>query len=342
MTKKNLAIAIAASLSLTGCGLFGDTFRDRSNDYQLAEEQAVIDVPEGMDAESLGEIYRIPSIADDTVIPNEFEVPRPGRASEVSFEDKIKLQSLDDKRWALVQASPAEVWPKIRNALSRNALPPALASASDGIMETVWVNFENDEEFSHRFRIKVEPGLQLNSTEVSVLHNQSLKGSESAQTWPESSNDPAREQEVLKLLAETLAGDVSDSTVSLLAQSIGGKPKVEVVTPNDAEPYILIKLSFERSWASVDYSAQRGEFKTVDKNRDEGIFYVQLKSEDEDGGWFSGWFGSNDEESRRVDYHILLKTVDQGVEVRIVNPDGSNPEEREALRLLKELRGNLS
>lgn len=345
--KKSVFVVAAASVALSGCGLFGDTFRDRGTDYQLAEERPVIEVPAGLDKVSIGEVYPIPAIPDDSLVPGDFQTPRPSRPSDTAFEKQVKIQTLGDKRWALVQASPSEVWPRLRNVLTRNAIPAARADAPKGELETVWVNFSNDEEFSHRFRFQVEQGVQFNTTEVSVLQNQATKGDEEQAQWLTPSSNDDREKEMLRLIAEALAGDIASGSVSLLAQSIGGEAKVELLTPRGENPYLLIKLSFERAWASVAYSANRGGFTTRDQDRSAGTFYLDYQAseeEEEDDGWFS-WlsFGSDDDESSEgVDYLLKAKQGEQGIEVRITDADGNALEPAEAVKLLKTLRSNLS
>ncbi|MCV6605384.1 MAG: outer membrane protein assembly factor BamC [Porticoccaceae bacterium] len=334
-------------LGLSGCSLFGDTFRDRSNDYQLAEETVDINVPENSVDGAIAELYPIPAIPDDSIVPGKFRVPRPQRASLAAFEKQVKIQSLSGKSWVLVQASPDRVWPEIRNVLTRNGILVESLNAKAGLIETVWVNYKEDEDYSHRYRLKVEPGVQFNSTEVSVLHSNAPKGDERITDWPQTSSDKAKEKELRQLVAEALAGDIGNSSVSLLAQTIGGEAKVEVHNARGEQPYVLIKLDYPRSWGSVAYSLNdrdgSGAFSIVDQDRSAGIFYVRYKELDEKGGWFSSWFSSDDDkEIRRVDYHVTTTQVERGVEVRIANPDGSLLEPTEALRLLKEIRGNLS
>ncbi|UTW46081.1 outer membrane protein assembly factor BamC [bacterium SCSIO 12696] len=340
--------AMALSLSvLSGCSLFGDTFRNRNNDYQLAEEAPELKLPESTADGAIAELYPIPAIPDDSLVPGKFSVPRPQRASLAAFEKQVKIQSLGGKSWVLVQASPDRVWPEIRNVLTRNGIFVESLDAKNGLIETIWVNYKEDETYSHRYRLKVEPGVQFNTTEVSVLHNNATKGDERETAWPLQSNDKERERELRRLVAEALAGDIGNSSVSLLAQTIGGEAKVEVVSGSDEQPYVLIKLDYPRSWGSVAYSLGdrdgTGAFSIVDQDRSAGIFYVRHKELDEKGGWFSGWFSSDDDkQSRRVDYHVTATQVDTGVQVRIANPDGSLLDPNDALRLLKEIRGNLS
>ena len=345
---KTTTIPLIAVLivTLTGCSMLG--LRDRTNDYLLAEETEPTVIPGEMQAEQstapLGQIYPIPAIPTTSVEVEGFEVPRPQPASVNTFEQLVKIQSVDGRRWVLINISPSESWPRVRNLLNRNGIPSAKAEGSSGIIETVWVTFNSDEENSHRFRFSIAPGVQIDSTEISAIHQQVARGSEEQAPWPEVSDSDTREQDMLTVVANDLAAGESFASVSLLAQKIGGDAKVEVVTPEAADPYIAVKLGFDRSWASVSYSAGRGGFTTIDQNRSEGVMYVNYtQTMDKKQGFFSRWFGgSSDEDVLETNYMVLIQSVGANVEVRIVGINGESLGQAESLRLLKVLRSNMS
>ena len=157
------------------------------------------------------------------------------------------------------------------------------------------------------------------------------------------SNSDSREQDMLTIVANDLASAENFASVSLLAQKIGGDAKVEVITPAAADPYVLVKLGFDRSWASISYAAARGGFVIVDQNRSEGVMYVNYtKPSEVEEGFFSGWFGGSDSDVLKTNYRVLIETVGANVEVRIVGAEGESLGQAESLRLLKVLRSNMS
>lgn len=332
---------IIVVLSLSGCGWLG--LRDRSNDYLLAEETAVTTIPEGLDRAVIGQIYPIPQIPSDTIELVDFEVPRPQPASVNTFEQLVKIQTLEGRRWILINIPPSEVWPRVRSVLNRSGVPAALAEGSSGIIETVWVKFNSDEDNSHRFRFQISPGVQLNSTEISLLHNQAVRSAEDQAEWPQTSDEDSREKDMLTLIANELAGAMDYSSVSLLAQNIGGEPKVNIVTPEVADPFIQVKLSFDRAWASILYSVNRGGFQLIDQNRSEGTLFVNYTDLSiDEPGFFRRWFGESSDEILEINYRVLVQVVGADVEVRIVGRDAEGLTRVEALRLLKILRNNMS
>lgn len=346
MRKTKLGLIAVLTLTLTSCGWLG--LRDRTNDYLLAEETEPTLIPGEMQAQQstsqLGQIFPIPAIPATSVEIEGFEVPRPQPASVNTFEQLVKIQSVDGRRWVLINISPSETWPRVRNLLNRNGIPSAMAEGSSGIIETVWVTFNSDEQNSHRFRFSISPGVQIDSTEISALHQQVSRGSEESAQWPDDSDSDSREQDILTIVANDLASAANFASVSLLAQKIGGEAKVEIVTPEVADPYILVKLGFDRSWASISYSTERGGFTTIDQNRSEGVMYVNYTEPvEEEEGFFSGWFGGGSKSKvLESNYRVLVQSVGANVEVRIVSADGESLGQAESLRLLKQLRSNMS
>ena len=239
-------------INLTGCGWLG--LRDRTQDYLLAEATEPTVVPIELESSQLGQLYPLPSVENSTEQLSSFEVPRPQPASVNTFEKLVKIQSFDERRWILINMSPSELWPRLRNVLNRNGIPSARAEGSTGLIETVWVTFSSDEDNAHRFLFKIAPGVQFDSTEITVIHNETPKGQQDGALWGEISDNDQRELDMLTLVANDLAGAENFASVSLLAQDIGGASKVDIVSSGVTDPYIDIKLSFDRTWASVLYA----------------------------------------------------------------------------------------
>jgi len=345
MKIKTLAVLVATATTVSGCGMFGEEgmFRNRSGDYRHAVEMPPLVVPEDMDSESIGQLYPVPPIPETAVTEHFDTVPRPQPLAANSIDEVIRIQSLGDERWILSNRDPSEIWPRVRNILNRSGIPTARAEAAQGILETVWLEFKGDEESNHRYRFYIQPGVQMNSTEIKVLHDQMSKNGAEKTAWPEVSVDDGREKDMVEILANALAGDVTSGTVSLLAQAIGGEQKVEFVTPKVADPYLLMRLDEERAWASLAYSLNRGGFTIVDQDRSAGTFYVNYTppEDDKEPGFFKRMLGRG-EKVVEVNYQIRLSRSDEGSQIRVLDKDGNGLERNEAIRLLRGVRANLS
>ena len=348
MLMKRFGVVLCFALTLPGCGMFAKDgmFRNRSDDYLAAREQPVIRVPDGLDSQALGELYTIPAVAEPLIPEANNGIPRPQPLGTSLLEEEIKVQSLGDKRWIWINRAPAEVWPRVRNILNTNHIAVARAEAAEGVIETVWVEFDDDPGNLHRYRLKMEQGMQVDTTEVSISHAVMPKGSKVVPPWPESSLADERERTMADFIASGLAGNANTGEVSLLAQSIGSGAKVEMVAAPDAAPYLLLKSGYDRSWASVAQSVSRDEFVLVDQDRSRGLFYVTLKEdiERERPGFFARLLGAGKGDRGApvaANYRIKLQNTDEGVQVRI-NGEKDPLERTRMLELLKRIRANLA
>jgi len=48
-----------------------------------------------------------------------------------------------------------------------------LENPGSGIMETAWVEVDNDREKRHKYRVSIEPGLHSGYSEIFILHMES-------------------------------------------------------------------------------------------------------------------------------------------------------------------------
>ena len=336
-------ILVSILVLLNGCGWLG--LRDKSNDYLLSEEMVDTQIPGGMKhVKPLKQLYSIPEINNTNQISESFEVPRPLPASENTFDQLVKIQSFDESRWILINIPPRELWPRLRNVLSRSGVPAETVDGYKGKIETFWVTFKSDDEKSHRFKFDVSPGVQLDSTEIRVVHNQSNRGEENNAEWSNRSDSDQRELDMLTLIANDLAALQDFASVSMLANEIGGDSKVNIINSNNVNPYIEMKLNYDRAWASVIYSAERGGFTTLDRDRTQGTIFVIYNEEgSKRAGFFSRIFGrSSESDELGVEYHIVVSAIDESVEIRVLDSSNGKLERAITLRILTALRTNLS
>lgn len=326
---------------LSGCSLIG--IEDNSSDYLYSQEAQVTVVPANLDSSSLGQLYPIPQLSQKLVSDTSGEIPRPQPISVNTFEQLVKIQKIEGKRWIFVNSSPSKLWPRIRNILNSSGLPTSAVDASAGIIETDWLSYKTDEANEHRFKFVISPGVQINSTEIAVIHQQKLVD-DMQQDWNQRSDTESKEEDMISFLAGELAASPDFASVSLLAQEIGGSSKVEIINPEVADPFIQVSLDFERTWASINYSAVRGGFSIVDRDRSQGQLLVAYSSElEEQSGGFFNWLGFGAENDVvKANFRILIQDTDNAIEIRLVSMDGDSLERAQALKLLNIVRSNMS
>ncbi|MBR9912811.1 MAG: outer membrane protein assembly factor BamC [Gammaproteobacteria bacterium] len=331
--------ALVAVGLMTGCSsMFGPEgyFRDRGDDYLKADVMPPMVVPAGVEQREVDQLYVIPEISSEAELATNFQVPRPQSLSENAFTDRVKIQKLDDKRWILVSASPAEVWPQVRGFLSRNNLEVVYTDAATGIIETGWLRFVNDDKTQNKYRMRIEQGIQPDSTEIHVLHLSvdSSAGSNRNVQWPQRSSNPERENWMVDELAGVIASDTSGSqAASLLAQSIGFSSKV-VLDTEGAEPVLRLNVDRARALATVTHALNQGGFILWEQEARFGVFYVtydeNAADKEEEPGFFGRLFGGDKKVIPAPPYSLAdilanLQLEDTELNRRIFAGRGSNP-----------------
>lgn len=297
-------LLVGMSLFLSGCGtFFGEdgVFRDREEDYLKAGSIEPLQVPDHLQAGHLGERYRVPALTrEDRAYAQdleEFEVPRPEPLSASALREQVKIQKLGEERWILVNVEPAELWPQIRAFLADNGLEVASTDTELGLMQTRWLSFKDDPDRIDRYRIRIERGVQPDTSEIHVLH-MNLDREEATQaqlnSWPEQSSSAERESWMVDELAATLAAQDLGTAggTSLIAQNIGGEVKAGIDNV-DGEPLLRLELNRPRAMATLTHAAQQEGFAIYDSASDEGFFYLGYREPEGEPGWLASLFGAD-------------------------------------------------
>lgn len=296
---------VVGLLTVGGCGFFfGDdgVFRDTTNDYRQSAEEPVISVPEGMSTESLAEIYAIPKIESEPQFADSGRVPRPAPLVAASADQMVRIQKLGDTSWALIAIAPGQLWPQLRSFLSTAGIDIARMDAREGIIESTYLDLQNQTQ-SSRFRFRVERGVQRGNSELHVLQMHQRN----EESWPAQSHDLELESEMLRGVAQFIANSADTAPVSMMAeQSISASGKVALVD-DDQGAYIRLGLSFPRAWASLARSLDTSGFEITDRNRSEGIYYARYVGDEEDqkSGWF-GWLKGGEDEHPAAGVPLLM------------------------------------
>ena len=334
------------ALSVSACGyLFGDqgVFRDPSEDYKKAPEMAVIAVPDGKSTEALQEIDPVPPIQDSVLQSGEFEVPRPAPLVASASDETVRIQRLGDESWALVAEAPGQVWPQVRSFLAGAGIAVARVDARAGLMETGWLQLESA-TMNSRFQMRIEQGVQRGTSELHVLQQSQVGDVDS---WPERSDNPEQEAEMLRSLAQYIANSAGTAPVSMVAdQAISAGGRISIQENPDGEPYIELLLSFDRAWASLGRALEKSTFDISDRDRSRGEYYARFlgpQSEEEDG-WFD-WLWDTEEDHPHAGEDFVVSLQNRGddrVNIFLRPQDaGTELPVRDQQALLALIKGNI-
>ena len=342
-----LAIALILATG-TGCSwLTGDQgyFRDRSDDYKKAQVEAPLQVPSGLDADALQEIYVIPPITEDILITGQFDAPRPAPLVTGAMDELVRIQKLGDQEWMLVNVSPGQLWPQVRGYLGTSSMQVARVDARAGLIESGWVAGE-DGGMSERYRFRIEQGVQRNTAELHVLQ---MYQAGDITRWPETSSSLDNEHMVLREVAQYIANNVETATVSMMAQqAISASGKVSMQEDSDGNPMIRLELSYNRAWASMERALGEANFEILDKDRSAGSYFIHyVRPQNKEAGWLD-WLFDDDEDDpagalSEYDYHVQV--VEQNsdlVTITIQREDGLALSQSHQQSILALIKGKIS
>jgi outer membrane protein assembly factor BamC len=337
--------------ALSGCRfLTGENgmFRDRAGAYKEAQILPPMRVPPELDSYTLDQLYVVPEQA--ALQATAFDrVPLP-KPIETGRREGIIIQSLGEDRWILIDATPGQVWPLIRDYWTQLQVLLDYENPSAGIMETSWVEVDSDIETRHKYRISIEPGLHSGYSEIYIRHLQNLRSDPIPEilVWPEISTSPDRERQILDSLSQYLA-DRNDiyqaSSASLLAGSIESERKANLVQTASGEQVLELRVNYNRAWVQVREALEAAKVVIVDSDRDQKIINVKfsgLESEDKPG-LIGRMFGrGRDAELAALDFSLRLNETDTTVEVSAETDASSDSSVQLRDELLAIINDNLS
>lgn len=352
--RSRLTSALVLLLLLqSGCSFIsGDDgyFRDRKNDYLKAKVYPPISVSETLDDSTIDSLYVIPVSDSEAHTPSSFEVPRPVPLSTSSDKDSVLIQKLGDKQWILVNVNPSNLWPQLKYFLVKNKIGIEEEDGTSGVIETAWLIPQGSDK-REKYRFVVEQGLQRNMSEVHIEHIERDTKMDFAKEWSDYKGSEERRNWMIDELATFVASGANTGSVSLLAQGISTANKLTMAKSPQGYPVIILRLPFNRSWASMQRALEKSQFEIEDMDRSKGVYYVRFTpkvSDEEDKPGFWGRVFRDDDEEALLDtdyagenYQLKVAESDEGVRVSLHQDAEAEFSAVESEKLLNVIKGNL-
>lgn len=321
-------------------GIFGiggnpETYRD-------ARIMPPMEIPPELDSYTIDALYVIPetpllsgvTFADDIPLPKPIETRR---------REGVVIQALGDRRWIVIDATPAQVWPLVRDFWSQLNLELDMADPGAGVMETAWLESGNAPELRQKYRVVIEPGLHSSSSEITLRHQQNLRTQPPPLTveWPEVSDDPDLERQILDAISQYLA-DRNDiyqaSTASLLAGTIEGARKANIVDAAGNPPFLALRIDYDRAWVQVRQALDNAEVEILDSNREDSVFNVRFAGiiqQAPEPGFFRRLIGGSNDAPELIYRDFTLHLEDAGGSINVTSK--TLEEAEDSARLNREL-----
>jgi outer membrane protein assembly factor BamC len=356
------ALALIIS-STSGCGwIWGDEgyFRDRGSDYQHEQRSAPMQLPAGVEARPLDPLLPIPDRVADAPRVEKYEVPRPQAMSGGAEVNAFSLQKSGDSRWLLAQRSPAEVWPLVRQFLDDNGFRVAEERPQTGEFITEW---QRPEQLSSamasrlrtvdgesRLRVRVEPGVQRDTSEIFLVSAQRPVGSSAEVEWPSTASTLDASMLDDMLASAVRSGEEGGSVSLLAARDYDAPQRVNLASDGSGNPVLTLDTDLNRAWSSVGRALEKSDIRVDDLNRSLGLYYVNLAEgaqKDEDKpGFFARLTGKGEKDQAEIDaraerYQVRLTEVSGSVQVTVEKDINTVAPAEVARRILGLVQNNL-
>ena len=370
-------ITSALLLGLTGCGMIGSVIEQDRVDYKGAKKASKLDVPPDLTQLEKDNRYAIPEKSGIASVSS-YQQPRaagPGAAAVVSGQaigpvnsEAMPIERAGTQRWLVVNQTPEQLWPKLKQFWTDNGFALATESATTGTMETEWA--ENRAKIPQdiirrsigkvfdklygtgerdRFRTRLER-TPSGATEIYISHRgaeEVLSGPQKEiPAWTVRPNDPGLEAQFLAKLMASLAGVPEAKPAETAAAAVAAAP---AAAPNATLQGTTVEVneSFDRAWRRVGLALDRVGFTVEDRDRVQGVYFVRYVDPDlaaKEGflkKLFS--FGSDDKAKEAQRYRVAVKTAAGASvsQVTVQTSDGKPETTATGAKILKLLHDEL-
>ncbi len=278
-------------LSVSACGLI----RDRSNDYLEEQEGKPLKVPDWYESDRIQSRYPIPAVDNPAITQQDYQLPPPPSGEALTSQEPFVIEQMDGQQWLWVNNTPGRAWPMLDKFLQSRGMDVAHENIELGLVQSsvMQAGRLSDEYFSslktvdgklHVIVFKLSQGVRRNSSEIQVR----LVPVESLNAhflpWTAGNSVAPSEFQILKDLKLYMETNQDDKTFSLVAQEMGGPSKVTLVS-EDAQAYLRFDLDYDRSWGVVTRSVRDANVRVIDRDRSQGLFYVNYEEPVEMSLW---------------------------------------------------------
>ncbi len=360
-----LPLFLLVALAASGCGIT----ETKKIDYKSAGKLPTLEVPPDLVAPSSDNRYAIPetegSGAATLSTYSQERKAEPGVAQALlPAQDKVRIERAGSQRWLVVQATPQEVWPVIKDFWQETGFIINKESPETGVMETDWAeNRANipqdvirrtlgkviDGLYStaerDKFRTRIEAGKE--GTEIYISHRGMMEvyatEGKDRTVWQPRPADPELEAEMLRRLM--LRFGVQEARAEALLTKPQTVEQARIVKQAGAQA-LEMDENFDRAWRRVGLALDRIGFAVEDRDRSKGVYFVRYidpgvdnASKRDDGILSAFWHGKKEQTSPQL--QIVVSEAGDKSRVAVTGADGKPADPTTETRILNLLHKEL-
>ncbi|MCH9673394.1 MAG: outer membrane protein assembly factor BamC [Gammaproteobacteria bacterium] len=332
--------------------------------YKSSKNLPGLEIPPGLNSSGIRESLEIPGGRDSATL-SEYQ-GKQRVASSATVLPKVaavRVARSGDERWLVIDATPGQVWPRLREFFLETGFLIQYEDPGLGIMETDWA--ERREELPQglirsflqklstaaysfatrdKFRARLEHGAEAGTTEVYLSHRGAEEKSQgTTYVWSPRPSDPELEAEMLTRLINSLGVEQSQAN-EMVASTRSSESRALLSRDADEQSRLTLREGFSRAWRRTGLALDRVGFTVEDRDRSRGLFYVRyvdpLAAEKQEEGFFSKLkFWGEDEKPENNEFLISLVGGESTTEVVVLDTQGerdTSPTSNRILALLHE------
>lgn len=341
-----LATALTSALlvSLTGCGMISSVMEQERVDYRGAKKASKLDVPPDLTQIEKDNRYAVPDGRGVASASTYLQQPAAAGGAPVAAGGQtigpvntpaIRIERAGNQRWLVVNQTPEQLWPQLKQFWTDSGFALATESATTGTMETEWA--ENrakiPQDFIRRsigkvfdslygtgerdkFRTRIERTAS-GATEIFISHRgaeEVLTGPQKENaTWTVRPNDPDLEAIFLSKLMARLSGAPEAKPAEAAASAaIAAAPAAPAHAKMVGDAIVEVDEGFDRAWRRVGLALDRVGFTVEDRDRVQGVYFVRYVDPDlaDKDGFFKKLFtfGGDDKAKEAQRFRVVVKS----------------------------------
>jgi len=353
-------LALLTAAMLSGCNSI-PFLENKKIDYKSAGKLPPLEVPPDLTAPGTDDRFMVPDIATKgSATYSAYSQERSGKAQQAGATDllpgqeKVRLERAGSQRWLVVNASPEQVWPMVKDFWQETGFIINIERPEAGVMETDWA--ENrakipqdvirnvlgkvlDSLYStaerDKFRTRLERAKETGSTEIYISHRgmyEVIKGGDGGNqtVWEPRPADPELEAEMLRRLMVRFGVEENRAKSLLAADSF--EKRAEISKAADGVVNLSLNDQFDRAWRRVGLALDRVGFTVEDRDRSQGLYYVRYVDPEDDAskkdekGFLSKlafWRSSSVKADPQGQYRVQVIDSGTGSKVQVLGKDGA-------------------
>jgi outer membrane protein assembly factor BamC len=352
----------------------------KKTDYREASEAPTLEIPPDLTASSIDDGLVVPDIAPVTGSASLSDYSRERAntqtirtAAVLPKQDNIRVMRDNNTRWLVIQGTPQQVWPRMREFWLQSGLLIKREDPRIGILETDWAENRADipQDFITRnisklfdsiysaatrdkYRVRLEQGSEPGTTELFLTH----RGAEeivdqstgSSTIWKPRPSDPELEVEMLRRMM-VFFGVEEDKARNQFASRLNRVDRAELTQGVNGDASLIVKDDFARAWRRTGLALDRVGFTVEDRDRSRGLYYVRYIDPVKDSNVKKekglldkltfNLFSDDEDVQDKSTYLIRLQEQDVQTQIVVLNDQGQPEKSGTAVRILSLLHEQL-